>query len=429
MAQGFQFLWASIRRRPVLTFLIIVLIGLVVRLYLLPTAGMALDLVQFYDWGSCANHAGWFGLYNCPTQVTHPPINPSFYGLELWILRAVGQDVSVFANNRWVNVALKVHLLIAELALIGLVYHIVSKTAGSVWACAVTALLYWNPGWLVVTAWWGQNDIVYSLFILLTAYLVTQRKIRWAWVVYGVAWLAKFQSIIFLPVFGILSLRRFGLRATIEGLFIFALIFGGGTLPFLIGSGKYALTPYLNTVNLFPDITNGAHNMWYWISGSTFLVQSDSLKLIGNVSYGQAGLVLLTIGTALLCLRTWLLETPDDVYLLFAAADLVFFMLPTQIQARYLYPGVLFLAMAMINNWKLLALYLGVSMVFTYNIFGSVWLGVGLLFYPYKVINVIWNSTANALAMTVLFVVFMWLFLRSLMQRISLRTPSKQPIA
>jgi Gpi18-like mannosyltransferase len=417
MTQGFQRLTELIRQRSRLAFCIIVLMGLLVRFYLLPTAGMSLDLVQFYAWGTCANHNGWFGLYVCNRDVTHPPINPSFNGLELWAVSALGHDVSVFDNNRWVNVALKTHLLIAELVLVGLVFHIVRKKAGDLWAVAVTALVYWNPGIVIISAWWGQNDVVYTLFVLLTAYLVTQHKIRWAWLVFGIAWLAKFQSVMFLPVFGILSLRRYGLRATIEGGLIFALVFGGGTLPFLIGSGKYALTPYFNTVNLFPDITNGAHNMWYWISGSTFLVQPDSLKLIGNVTYGQAGLVLLILGTALLCVRAWFTNSPDEVYLLFAAANLTFFMLPTQIQARYLYPGVVFLAMAMLNDWKLVALYLGVSVVFMYNILGSVWLGVGLLFYPYKFMNLVWTSTANAVTMTVLFLIFMWLFFRVLWKK------------
>src|SRR5258708_36760719 len=177
-----------------MVFLAIVLIGLLVRFYLLPTAGMALDLAQLYHWGVCATERGWLGMYNCTSPMTHPPLNPSFYGLEIWLLKVAGANISPFENNHLVISILKSHLVIAELVLIGLLYYVVRDQAGPIWAVAVAAALYWNPGWLVVTAWWGQNDVSYSLFMLLTAYLVTQRKIRWALIDYGIAWLAEFPS-------------------------------------------------------------------------------------------------------------------------------------------------------------------------------------------------------------------------------------------
>jgi hypothetical protein len=382
---------------------LILLIGLAVRLYLLPTAGFALDLEQLHNWGLCALEKGT-GLYQCSTPVTHPPVNPVFYGLEMGVLNLLNMDIRTFEGNGWVIAALKAHLVAFELAIAFLVYFIVRGRTGAAWALGAMAALYLNPGWLVVTAWWGQNDATYSFFILLSVYLLAQKRTRWAWIVYALAWLAKFQSVMFAPLFLIISLRRAGFRETIVGGIAFVLVFAAGLFPFLLGSGRDALTPFVGTVNLFPYITNGTFNMWYWVSGSSPTVLMDNLPLIGSVTYSQAGYILLAVATLALCLRAWLHD--DDLFLLFATANLLFFMLPTQIQPRYLYPGLMLLAVAMARRPLLIAIYAGLSITFTYNIFSVVWLGVGLLYYPYRLM--VWNSTHNAIAVTVLFAVLLW---------------------
>ena len=410
-----QQLKAYSAKRPYVLLLVILLIGLLVRVYLLPTAGFALDLVQHYDWALCANEYGLFGVYRCPVQVTHPPLSPTMLGAGIGLLRLFGGDISYFEANPAVVAMLKLPNVLFETALIGLFFRIAYEKAGVWWAGGVTAALYWNPGWLVVTAWWGQNDATYSFFMLLTAYLLTKRHPRWMWAAYALGWLAKFQSIMFFPVLLVFSLRRFGWRASLEGLLLYAAILGIGVLPFVLGSGRAGLTPYVGTVNLFPYITNGAYNLWYWVSGSSQMVLLDSLQLLDGISYQQAGLVLFALGTAILCLRAWLLRDRDDEYLVLAAANFSFFMLPTQIQVRYLYPGLMFLVLAMIRNWKLVAIYAGLTITFTYNVFDIVWLGVGLLYYPYRLM--FWQEVHNALAVSLMYLVFMALFLAPLLTK------------
>lgn len=289
---------------------------------------------------------------------------------------------------------------------------IAREKAGLRWANVIAAALYWNPGWMVVTAWWGQNDSSYTLFIVLTAYTFTKDRPRWMWIAYAAAGLAKFQAVIFLPVLAVLAWRRFGLRPNVEGVALGGLMFAAALLPFVIGSGQDALRPFVGTVNLFPYITNGAFNAWYWISGSSPLVIEDSLPFVAGVSYRTAGLIALALGTAVLCWRAWRSSDRAEVYVLLAAANVTFFMLPTQIQARYLYPGLALLALAMIRERRLIALYVGFGIAFTYNVFSIVWLGVGLLYYPGQLL--FWSETVNALLMTVLYLIFMGIVLRPL---------------
>src|SRR5262249_8520489 len=153
--------------------------------------------------------------------------------------------------------------LIFEIGIVCLLFYIVYKKWGVLWAAVVTALLNFNLGWIVVTAWWGQNDPSYSFFMVLVAYLLTQNRARWMWIAYALAWLAKFQSIMFFPVLLVLAYRRFGLRSTLEGLALSAFIVVAGVVPFVLGSGPAALRPFIGTVNLFPYITNGAYNLWF----------------------------------------------------------------------------------------------------------------------------------------------------------------------
>ena len=405
----------TLGQRPLLVFLIIFAIGLLPRLIMLPTSGFSLDLSQHYDWANCASAYGTFGVYRCATAVTHPPLSPTMLGISLGLLRALGGDTTFFDNNAAVVIALKLPNLIFETGLIALFFHIAYRKAGVWWAAAVTAALYWNPGWSVVTDWWGQNDATYSFFMLLTVYLLTRKRPRWMWIAYACAWIAKFQSIMFLPVLAVISLRRFGWRATITGGVISALIVGVVVLPFYLGSGVSALRPFGGTINLFPYITNGAHNFWFWVTGASPTVLLDSLHIFDGVTYYQAGLALLTLGTALLCLRTWLLGKRGDDYLLFAVANFTFYMLPTQIQARYLYPGLMFLALAMIRDRWLIGLYVVASLAFTHNVFATVWLGIGMLYYPSKLL--FWKPVHDGLAMTAVYIVLMARFFLPLRRR------------
>ena len=55
------------------------------------------------------------------------------------------------------------------------------------------------------------------------------------------------------------------------------------------------------------------------------------------------------------------------------------------------------------------------SLAFTHNVFATVWLGIGLLYYPSKLL--FWKPVHDALAMTVVYIVLMGCFLQPLLRR------------
>ena len=124
---------------------------------------------------------------------------------------------------------------------------------------------------------------------------------------------------------------------------------------------------------------------------------------------------MLAIGTAILCLRTWWLAERPDEYLVLAMASLTFFMLPTQVGIRYFYPGLMFLALAMLRDRRLVAIFIVISLVFIHNIFDLVWLGIGLLYYPAQLL--FWENVHDAIIMIVVYIIMLILFLHPLLRR------------
>lgn len=407
---------AFFERRPAAFFALILLIGLIPRLILLPGAGFIVDQAQYHDWAVCAADNGLIGVYRCQPPPNYPPLIPTLLGLSFSAYRALGGDtVTSLADNPALLAALKLPGLLFETALIGLLFYMAYRKAGVWWAGLAAAVLYLNPGWMVVTAWWGQTDAVYTFLLLLAAFLLVRRHPRAMWIVFAIAMLAKFQTVITLPVLGVFSLRRFGWRTTLVGGLLALGVFAAGELPFFLGSGQAAMTPYGSSVNQFPYISNGGHNFWFLVSGASPTVLPDSLPLFGSITYFQAGIALLAFGTLILCLRAWLLHERADEYLVFALANFSFYMLPTQMGVRYFYPGVAFLALALIRDRRVFAVAVALVPFFTHNIFVTVWLGVGLLYYPSRLL--FWPPVVDAVAMTALYLICMILFLQPLFRR------------
>lgn len=413
MRQLFRRVVALAEGRPWLPLAAILILGLGVRAFLLTGPGFQPDLEQHQQWAICALEGGWLSMYTCQTAtVTHPPFSVSLLVGSAWIMRALGGALRPFQDNPALILALKLPGLLFELALISLVYGIVKRRSGVIWAAVVAALLNFTLGFLVVTAWWGQTDSIYTFFLVLTFYWLLAGGPRRAWLAYALAWLSKFQSVVYLPVLLALTWRRHGLRALMMSGVGFALVLAAGLLPFVIGSGASALHPFGGPIDMFPYITNGAYNLWFWLTGSSPTVLLDRPELVAGLSYFQVGLILLVVGTAVMGLRAWLLPDRDDAFLLAAAMNMTFYMLPTQVQARYLYPGLVFLALAMAGSWRLVALYIGIAVAFSYNINDIVWLGHGIVFYPDRLM--FWQPVHDALAMTLFAVLLLGITLRPL---------------
>jgi hypothetical protein len=387
-------------RRPVVPLLVILLVSIGLRIPQLPLIGHGADLKHHQVESEYIIKHGLFNMYDCPCDINHPPIGVALFAGSVWVLDILGGDVVTFDGNDMLMVAMKVTALAFEIALMCLVYYIVWRRAGVFWASLTTALLGIMPAFVTIIALWGQTDSIFVFFLVLTIFLIQREKPGWAWAVYGLAWLSKFQAVMILPLLTALTWRRYGWRTLGRSLLAWGLVLGGGMLPFVLSSGDKALFPFTGgAFDWFPHITNEAYNLWFWISGAEPGTRdSDRALFVAGLDYHQTGLLLLTLATVLICLRVVLLPERDDEFLVAAAAGLAFFNLPTQVHSRYLYSGLVFLAIFMARNWKLTALFVILALAFSQNLYKSLWLGSELVYYPSFLF--VWDAIHSAIVTT-----------------------------
>jgi hypothetical protein len=134
---------------------------------------------------------------------------------------------------------------------------------------------------------------------------------------------------------------------------------------------------YLRATEAYPRVSVNAYNAWY-VTGETLPSGPDTAPFIAGLTYRVAGLLGLLL---VLCLALWHLRPRDHRWrrlpgpalaprwLLGAAATyLAFFMLPTQIHERYLYPVLPLLCLLFYAHPLLVLAYAILSVTFFFNL-------------------------------------------------------------
>ena len=126
----------------------------------------------------------------------------------------------------------------------------------------------------------GQGDSILTLFLVLAILALNRNQARMAWIWFAVSLLMKFQGVVLLPLVGILSLRRFGLQATIIGIVLGLGLFSLVYAPFVNVSGwDNAMRPYIGAVDQNRVITANAFNLWFLLTPSIWSLLPLDLNL------------------------------------------------------------------------------------------------------------------------------------------------------
>ncbi|MCA9979125.1 MAG: hypothetical protein KC413_25360, partial [Anaerolineales bacterium] len=206
------------------------------------------------------------------------------------------------------------------------------------------AILYaFSPGSIYLSGWWIQIDAWFILPTVLAVFWLAQKRVLWAWIALGVAAAFKVQAVVILPMFVVGTWRWFGFKRLFAGLAAL-----GASLLLTISPIAFAgqLTALVakttQTFYSLPWITAQAHNLWYALVAYSrtrgFDINSDWNTAWAGVSYHDAGLILLALGFALVLIRLYVRSGPRAIYAASALGWFMFFMLPTRIHGRYLFP-------------------------------------------------------------------------------------------
>ena len=269
------------------------------------------------------------------------------------------------------------------------------------WSLIATALFLFNPAVWFSMSIWGQTH-VFSLFFVLAAILFAERRMPfWAWLALAAACLTRPQMLVFGLLVGVVLLRKFTWKQSVEALswavvatFLLLIPFTIATSPSLPidvmlnnfhvqeGAGN---TAALNTVSqtaysIWPLITyfrlgvNGLDR--FFVPSSTTLIGSLTFQLVSQVLTLVA---VLSVGAVLLFRKLRALD--DGAYLpLVTLGVMSFLMLLTGVVSTHFLLALPILLLC--RRWMNNTAYLTIVLVWTTSTLVAMFGSLGQLLTP-----------------------------------------------
>jgi dolichyl-phosphate-mannose--protein O-mannosyl transferase len=384
---------------------VLLLGGLVLRLtiayILLPGSGFESDLASYTSWALTLAEHGAGGFYANAGFADYPP----GYLYVLWLVGALAQALGPISEGGPYGVAgalIKVPPILADVAVAAVLHALVRRLVGTGTVrgerLGLLAAAVWlvNPVTWYDSAIWGQTDSVGALVMLAGVALLIRGRAEAASVAVVLAALVKPQfGIVLAPVVGAVLLRRHlispgsgprvrpALPASLadalgrhQGPVRLATSAVVAVIVFLALLAPFGLTPVgyvelmASTAGGYPYLSVNAYNPWALIGAggdpslaSGRVWSSDEVPLLGPVPGVLLGTALLGAGFLVGSFR--LLWRPDARSIVVVAAflSLCFFILPTRVHERYLFPAFAFLpVLAVLDRrwlWATVALAAG----------------------------------------------------------------------
>jgi hypothetical protein len=361
---------------------VLLLLGLALRLsiaYLIfPGSGFAADIGTFTSWAmTLAAHGPW-GFYDNAGFADYPP----GYLYVLWLVGGLGNLLAPLAGGNAGAVAgalIKVPPMLADIAVGYLLYRLVRSWAGGRpdaerLGLLAAALYVFNPVTWYDSALWGQTDAVGALVLLLALGALVRGNSEGAAALTIVAALVKPQfGVVLVPITGAVLLHRHlfavgsgphnrilvperfaALREWFEqergpwrlissaavGLAVMLALL----LPFRLDLFGF-LDLMFGTAGGYPWLSVNAYNPWALVGsgGRASLADGggwspDDIALLGPLPGVVIGAALLLGAFALIALRLMWRSDRRSIVIALIVIALAFFILPTRVHERYMFP-------------------------------------------------------------------------------------------
>ena len=381
---------------------------------LLPQSGFRIDTGDFTTWAMRLAASGPGEFYESGYFADYPP----GYLYVLWALGSIGAALQPILGADITGGLVKLPGILGDLGSAAILFALCRRYFGERIALAAAAAVLFHPGTLFNSSVWGQVDSVGSMLLIGTIYLLARGWTEAAAIGAIVSLLVKFQYAFIIPVVAVVGLKRHlagrssdpehdgrrdplrvltSLAAGLATLVLLILPYGmtiwapGDPNHSLWGKFTEAASTYvgttINAFNLWMNPFSGLAGTGFWGcdlppnppefagcggTGQLFALGSFSLswQLIG------AGLF---AGVALFALwRTWRRDDVSGVLLACLVMAVAFFVLPTRVHERYLFPALVLAAPFILRGWRWLLLYAGLSLSFFMNVYWTYtydWLG------------------------------------------------------
>jgi Gpi18-like mannosyltransferase len=295
--------------------------------------GYQFDLSCFALWINIATDHGIRQFYVFANWCDYPPFNVYLFAGFGSLAKALG-----LYTMSSINYVTKSIPSLFDLATASLIYVFVRKWLNFKQSLLTTALYAFNPAVIFNAAVWGQFDAIYTFFLVLSLMLAFKSRPKLSAVAFAIGILTKPQGIILAPLIALLVYKKNGLKNLVFSTLVFvgtaflvALPFQwSNPLTFLSniyfgGYEKYAVTS-ANAFNVW-----GLYGLW---------IPDGFLEIVGLVLFG----IFVVFTLYFLHKR---LDGSNEFLVIFGAFILffAFFMLPTRIHERYLFPAISMLAL------------------------------------------------------------------------------------
>jgi predicted membrane-bound dolichyl-phosphate-mannose-protein mannosyltransferase/Gpi18-like mannosyltransferase len=400
--------------------LAIIVAGLLLRAFIagiwLPHSGFGTDVGDFTGWAQQLAQVGPGGFYQPGAFQDYPP----GYLYVLWALGSIGRALQPLVGVDITGGLIKIPPVLADAANAWLLFLLARRFLGR-WAgdrtgerigLIAAAVYLFNPGVLFDASVWGQVDSVGTLAVLGTIYLLARGWTEAAAVGAVVALLVKFQFGFMIPIVFLVGMKRHAWGRSSDPdhdgaqdllRVLTSLAAGLGTLVLLIApfglsvwapgtSSASLIVKFVEAASTYHGLTINAFNLWMnpW-SGLANPLSSGGLA--PSLTWGddqvvaQVGPVIAMIGSlgitwqlvgivlfvAVACVAAWIVIRRDDTVGILVCALVVtvaFFVLPTRVHERYLFPALALAAPLVVRGWRWQLLYGLLALSFFVNIYG-----------------------------------------------------------
>lgn len=317
------------------------LYSLGIRILLSPVDGYKIDLGTFSAWFYTAAEYGPRLFYEAASFCDYPPLNVYIF----WIFGTLAKWLSLF-GTRFLVYACKLPSNLFDVATAFLIFTYLRRKLDFKPSLVFASIYAFNPATIFNTSVWGQFDAVYTFFLILALIWILESRPKLSAIAFTLGVLSKPQSIALAPLFAFLIARKQGWK----GVAISALASAATTLIFIIpfkwsNPLDFLVDVYLVGYGGYPYTSVNAFNVWafhgFWKSDGGALI-SPNFFMVGWAMFGAL--------TAFSLYKLY--KRPDnsqEVQVLFSAFVLLFgfFMLPTRIHERYLFPAISVLTLLM----------------------------------------------------------------------------------
>ena len=316
-------------KRETIILAVVLAVSLAVRVLLFPLKGYSIDTNDFIAWFGTAAQHGIRPFYSVVGFADYPPFNVYIF----WFFGSLANTLGIGIANivKWVP-------NLFDLATAILIYYFVRKQTSFKLAIMSTALYAFNPAVIFNTAIWGQYDAIYTFFLVLSLMLALRSKPKLSAAAFAVAILTKPQGIALAPLLIYLIFRKNGIKNLLVSVAVFAATVFVVILPFEWSNPVTFLSKiYFGAYSGYQYTSINAFNLW----GMFGLWQPDgNLFILGWAMFG----VFAAFTVYVLHKR---FNASGELLVLFSAFMLffAFFMLPTRIHERYLFPAISMLAL------------------------------------------------------------------------------------